>query len=163
MELLERCDEMLAWCSQQQHLELKQQEEERMDLLEKLIMFLPPMRQQIMGLHYLKGIAAHRIAAHMQITETQVADEIRQALDFLTKVTEALAQKPAPLRLPMQASAKSNTCKNKQAESEKIFRMRHQDKYSFSLIATKMRHSPVYIHQAFIEMHAWLHRLRQTG
>lgn len=157
------CEEMLTWHQHQQHLALMQQEEEAINLLEKLIMFLPPARQQIMALHYLKGVTTASIAIYLQLTETHVMDEIRQALDFLRKVTATLAQKPARPRWHLQTDTSVAVCEERQSRGEKIFRMRHQDKYSFSLIATKMSHSPIYIHQAFIEMHAWLHRLRQTG
>lgn len=159
---MKQCEETLTWYYQQQDMELKQQDEERILLLERLIVFLPPVRQRIMALHYLNGDSPASIAASMEITAGRVIDEMMQGLDFLRKITAALQHVPEHRRVVRPRSGIAGCC-TRQEEGKKIFHMRHHHKLTFSVIAHQIGHSKIYVHQTFIQMHAWLHQLRQTG
>ncbi|GGH65346.1 hypothetical protein HNQ91_002100 [Filimonas zeae] len=158
---MKQCNqETLDWYSQQQQWEEKLLEEERITLLEALMRYLPPLRQKAMTLYYLQGIPIKRIAALLRLPQGRVCFEMHQALDFLQKVTRAL-ECPAPVKAAQPAG--STTIAVPALIQQSVFQLRHTQKLSFEHIADKMNHSAVFIHQCYVNEHARLHQLRQTG
>lgn len=154
-------EELLNWYSHQQQLEEKLLEEERMTLLENLLHFLPPLRRKAMELYYWQNFSLKRIARLLCLSASRVIYEIHQALDFLQKVAGALSrpikQKKTQPGYPPKTAALTDGL------PDTIFRLRHEHKMSFTHIASTMNHSPVFVHQCYIETHARLHRTRQTA
>lgn len=156
---MEQLAEMLAWQSQEQDGELKMLYEERVDLLEKLITFLPPIRQMVMALYYKKGWNIAAIGRGMELSGERVQSELTQGLDFLTKIIAAGEQ----LHCRPKISQPNAMQPAAQEYVQQIFHLRYKAKLPFAVIASKLMLSPIYVQETYVQAHALLHHLRQTG
>ena len=135
-------------------------DEERIQLLEKVIPYLSPDRQTIMQLYFRQGLSYKSIARRFAAHPMAIHAEVQKGLEQLKKM----------IHLQKKRAVYSNTALSfvtatgeMDAEMAHIFRLRYELKMGFSGIAEKMNLEQVYVQQQYIKAHALLHKMKMAG
>ena len=132
-------------------------DEERMEMIEKVIPYLPPDRQTMVDLHFKQGLSYKAIARRFGTSHMTVHTEVQKGLEQLKKMIqrqkkEATISKRA-ISLDVSASAALDL------EMTQIFRLRLEYKMGFATIAEKMKLGQEYVQQKYVEAHALMHKM----
>lgn len=156
---MQLANEVLSWQHYEQEWLLKIQSEERLCLIEKLIVFLPYVRRQVLTLHYFKGNTTGRIASLLSMAEERVALELAQGIDFVKKVIKALEKAKGGQIMEKDIPLPVGFLRNTYAED--VLFLRHNRKMPFVAIAAQLKLSVIVVNEIYAAGHAQLHQHRQ--
>lgn len=140
------------------HLKAQLRTEERLQLIDRVLPYLTPTRQNILTLHFRYGFEVRQIAARMGRTEAAVRKELNGGVEHLQKM----------LHRPRSAKADSATGEpslplladpqQPGGQQQQVFALRRQYKWGFDRIAQTLNLQPSEVHRLYIQACTGLHQ-----
>lgn len=132
-------------------------DEERLEIIEKVIPYLTPARQTMMDLYFKQGLSYKAIARRFGATHMAVHAEVQRSLDHLKTIIQRKKKQASVPKLPVAiVPAGTNTL---DTEMTHIYRLRLEHKMGFATIAEKMNLEQGYVQRKYIEAHALLAKM----
>jgi RNA polymerase sigma factor (sigma-70 family) len=133
-------------------------DEERMEMIEKVIPYLPPDRQTMFDLHFKQGLSYKAIARRFGTSHMAVHSEVRKGLEQLKKMIHR-QKKTAVFSTKMTVATPSPAAAAMDLEMAQIFRLRLEYKMGFATIAEKMKLEQAYVQRKYVEAHALVYKM----
>jgi RNA polymerase sigma factor (sigma-70 family) len=132
-------------------------DEERMEMIEKVIPYLPPDRQTMVDLHFKQGLSYKAIARRFGTSHMSVHCEVQKGLEQLKKMIHR--QKKAAVVSTEAVAAVPPMAAVMDLEMAQIFRLRLEYKMGFATIAEKMKLEQGYVQRKYVEAHALVYKM----
>lgn len=153
-------ESLLQCTAQEMQEEAHAYDEERIQLLEKVIPYLSPDRQTIMQLYFKHGLNYKSISRRFAVHPMAIHAEVQKGLEQLKKMVRQQKKRATHSNTTLQFVTPAGEM---DAEMVCIFQLRYELKMGFSGIAEKMNLEQTYVQQQYIKAHALLHSMKMTG
>lgn len=133
-------------------------DEEKLRVIEEALPYLPANRQTIMTLYFKHGLSYKKIARRFGTSNQAISVEVQKSLESLKKIVHA--QKKLTVKtVTITHYTDERYAENMDAEMQQIFKLRYEQKHSFTTIAEKMNITQSYVQQQYVIAHRKLREL----
>lgn len=139
--------------------QLRHFDEDRLQLVEAVIPYLPLNSQTIMDLHFRKGLSLKRIARRFGSSHQGIHLEVQKSIDHLKKMIEASKSMKSKNPRLQEDTPGYEECMD--AQMWELFKLRYEQKLGFDTIAAKMNLSIPYVLQQYSEAHKRIKTLKR--
>jgi len=138
---------------------LSEKDHEHLERIEKAIPYLPANRQTIIRLYMLYGLNYKEIAQRFAAPYQHITTEIQESIESLKSMLLAPAQKQAVIR----KNHHDNYTAHLPPEQVQIYKLRHQDKYSFDRISQETNRPLADVVNQYVSANQTLQKIRKHG
>lgn len=131
-------------------------DEERIDIIEKVIPYLAPGRQTMIDLYFKQGLSYKAIARRFATSNMAVHAEVQKGLEQLKTIINRKKKNARVAGMPARIVQVADTLDQ---EMTHIYRLRLEHKMGFATIAQKMNLEQGYVQRKYIEAHALLTKM----
>lgn len=139
--------------SQEMEQQARSFDEDRMQLIDKVIPYLAPMRQTMIDLYFKRGLTYKHIARRFGTTHISVHNEVQKGLTHLKSIIQRRKKAAVPVK-PSEITLGATPDNGLDAEMMQIYHLRHDYKMGFAVISEKLNQDQGYIQRKYIEAHA---------
>lgn len=132
---------------------------ERLERIEKAIPYLPANRQTIIRFYMLYGLNYKEIAKRFAAPYQHITTEIQESIESLKSMLLAPPQKQTTSRKKNQ----DNYTAYLTPEQAQVYRLRHQDKYSFDRISHETNRPLADVVNQYVSANQTLQKIRKHG
>lgn len=132
---------------------------ERLERIEKAIPYLPANRQTIIRLYVLYGLNYKEIAKRFAAPYQHITTEIQESIESLKSMLLTPTQKQTTIRKNHQ----DNYTAYLTPEQAQIYKLRHQDKYSFDRISHETNRPLAEVVNQYVSANQTLQKIRKHG
>lgn len=133
-------------------------DEEKLKVIEEALPYLPANRQTIMTLYFKHGFSYKKIARRFGTSNQAISVEVQKSLESLKKIVHA--QKKLTVKTVTTTNhTEERYTENMDSEMQQIFKLRYEQKHSFTAIAEKMNITQGYVQQQYVIAHRKLREL----
>jgi len=144
---------------EQEYTHLSRKDIERLERIEKAIPYLPNNRQTIIRLYMLYGLNYKEIAKRFAAPYQHITTEIQESIESLKSMLLAPPQKKATVR----KSHHDNYTAHLTPEQAQIYKLRHEDKYSFDRISQETNRPLADVLNQYVSANQTLQKIRKHG
>lgn len=132
---------------------------ERLERIEKAIPYLPANRQTIIRFYMHYGLNYKEIAKRFAAPYQHITTEIQESIESLKSMLLATPQKQATIR----RSHQDNYTAYLTPEQAQVYKLRHQDKYSFDRISQETNRPLADVVNQYVSANQTLQTIRKHG
>jgi RNA polymerase sigma factor (sigma-70 family) len=132
---------------------------EHLERIEKAIPYLPANRQTILRLYMLYGMNYKEIAKRFAAPHQHITTEIQESIESLKSMLLVPPQKQATISRNYQDNYKAYLT----LEQAQVYKLRHQDKYSFDRISHETNRPLADVVNQYVSANQTLQKIRKHG